>query len=54
MEGRNAAAAAMRRQRLAAEVKRLFAAHGGRYGSPRITTDLKDAGWRVSENTIAS
>lgn len=44
---------AARRARLAAEVKRLFDAHGGKAGSPRITADLKDAGWRVSENTVA-
>jgi putative transposase len=44
---------AARRMRLAAEVARLFALHGGRYGSPRITADLRDAGWRVSENTVA-
>jgi putative transposase len=45
---------AARRQRLAAEVRRLFEAHGGKAGSPRITADLKDAGWRVSENTVAA
>jgi putative transposase len=45
---------AERRQRLAAEVRRLFEAHGGKAGSPRITADLKDAGWRVSENTVAA
>jgi putative transposase len=44
---------AQRRERLAAEVKRLFDLHGGKYGSPRITADLRDAGWRVSENTVA-
>ena len=44
---------AQRRARLAAEVARLFALHRGRYGSPRITADLRDAGWRVSENTVA-
>jgi transposase InsO family protein len=29
-------------------------AHGGKAGSLRITADLKDAGWRVSENTVAA
>ena len=42
-----------RRERLQSEVQRLFEAHGGRYGSPRIAADLRDAGWRVSENTVA-
>ena len=41
-------------QQLAAEVRRLFEAHGGRYGAPRITDDLRDAGWRVSQNTVAA
>jgi transposase InsO family protein len=45
---------AARRQRLKAEVARLFGLHEGKYGSPRITADLKDAGWRVSENTVAA
>src|SRR5215469_7407670 len=44
---------AARRERLKAEVKRLFTLHKGKYGSPRITADLKDAGWRVSQNTVA-
>ena len=44
---------AKRRQRLKAEVRRLFEAHGGKYGSPRITAGLRDDGWRVSENTVA-
>ena len=42
-----------RRIGLAAEVARLFAAHHGRDGSPRISADLRAAGWRVSENTVA-
>jgi putative transposase len=45
---------AARRQALAAEVRRLFAAHRGTYGSPRITADLRAAGWKVSKNTVAA
>ena len=45
---------AARRERLKAEVARLFAEHEGKYGAPRITADLKDQGWRVSENTVAA
>ena len=44
---------AARRDRLMAEVARLFGLHEGKYGSPRITADLRSAGWRVSENTVA-
>jgi len=44
---------AARRERLKSEVGRLFAEHEGKYGSPRIAADLRDAGWRVSENTVA-
>jgi transposase InsO family protein len=43
-----------RREQLAVEVRRLFAQHRGTYGSPRITADLRDEGWRVSENTVAA
>jgi len=35
-------------------VTRLFAAHEGKYGSPRITADLRDEGWAVSKNTVAA
>jgi len=42
-----------RREQLTAEIRRLFAAHRGRYGSPRITADLRDQGGRVGENAVA-
>ncbi len=45
---------AERRAALAAEVARLFGAHHGTYGSPRITADLRDEGWAVSVNTVAA
>jgi putative transposase len=45
---------AARRARLAAEVRRLFESHDGKRGSPVITADLQDAGWRVSKNTVAA
>lgn len=43
-----------RREQLRVEIARLFAAHTGTYGSPRITADLREEGWRVSENTVAA
>jgi len=45
---------AARHEQLEAEIRRLFAAHGGKYGSPRITADLRDEGWAVSKNTVAA
>ncbi|MDQ3782038.1 MAG: IS3 family transposase [Actinomycetota bacterium] len=42
-----------RRTALAAQVDYLFTRHHRCYGSPRITADLRDAGWRVSVNTVA-
>ena len=36
-----------------AEVRRLFESYEGKRGSPMITAGLQDAGWRVSENTVA-
>ena len=43
-----------RRERLKAEVARLFAGHKGKRGSPMITADLRDLGWRVSKNAVAA
>jgi putative transposase len=42
-----------RREQLAAKIKQLFAVNKGRYGSPRITADLREEGWPVSVNTVA-
>ena len=47
-------ARAARRERLKAEITRLFRSHEGTYGAPRITADLRDAGWTVSQNTVAA
>jgi transposase InsO family protein len=44
---------AARRERLRTEISRLFRHHEGKYGAPRITADLRDAGWTVSGNTVA-
>ena len=43
-----------RREQLIIEIRQLFAAHNGRYGSPRICADLRAEGWRVSVNTVAA
>ena len=43
-----------RRAQLAIAIEQLFAAHHGKYGSPRITDDLREAGWTVSEKTVAA
>jgi transposase InsO family protein len=44
---------AARRERLKAEIGRLFGEREGKDGSPRITAALREQGWRVSENTVA-
>jgi putative transposase len=41
-------------ERLKAEIRRLFELHEGKRGSPVITADLNDAGWKVSKNTVAA
>jgi putative transposase len=43
-----------RRSALAAVIVYLFRRHHGSYGSPRITADLRELGWRVSVNTVAA
>lgn len=42
-----------RRRALAELVATLFRRHRGTYGSPRITADLRERGWKVSQNTVA-
>jgi putative transposase len=42
-----------RRRALTTLVVALFGRHKGRYGSPRITDDLRVMGWQVGVNTIA-
>lgn len=42
-----------RRAEIDKAVAEMFAASKGTYGSPRIHRDMKDAGWQVSEKTIA-
>ena len=44
----------MRRERLKAEIRRLFELHKGKRGSPMLTADLQEAGWTVSKNTVAA
>ena len=43
-----------RREQLKVAIRRLFAKHRRTYGSPRITADLREEGWVVSENTVAA
>jgi putative transposase len=42
-----------RRRALTTLIVTLFRRHRGRYGSPRITDDLREMGWQVSVNTVA-
>ncbi|WP_031169912.1 IS3 family transposase, partial [Streptosporangium roseum] len=42
-----------RREDLDAAITAAFEASGATYGSPRITRDLHERGWRVSANTVA-
>jgi transposase InsO family protein len=43
-----------RRGALAAQIRFLFVKHNRKYGSPRLTAELRDAGWTVSINTVAT
>jgi transposase InsO family protein len=51
--GRQPSPRQQRRQELADAIRAVFDASGGTYGSPRVTLDLRAAGWLVSENTVA-
>ena len=41
-----------RRADLDAAVRHSFDASGGRYGSPRVLADLREAGWRVAKKSV--
>lgn len=43
-----------RRAELDRAVARVFWRRKGTYGSPRVAAELRDAGWRVSVNTVAA
>jgi putative transposase len=51
--GRGPTGRQRRRQELADAIRAVFDASGGTYGSPRVTLELRAAGWRVGENTVA-
>jgi putative transposase len=53
-KGGDRSARRARRDRLKAEIARLFARRKGKDGSPRITAALREAGWTVSKNTVAA
>jgi transposase InsO family protein len=42
-----------RRADLDEAIRAVFDASGATYGSPRVTLDLRAAGWQVGENTVA-
>jgi transposase InsO family protein len=44
----------VRRAELDQAVAQAFQASGGRYGSPRVHDELVEAGWKVSEKTVAA
>ena len=50
----DASAQHARREKLKIEIRQLFAKHRGTYGSPRIAADLREEGWKVSDNTVAA
>lgn len=52
--GRRPTPGQQRRGHLIDAVWKYFKDSGFTYGSPRVTRDLQDAGWRVSENTVAA
>jgi putative transposase len=51
--GRQPTPGQTRRAELAEKIREIFDASGATYGSPRVTLELRAAGWRVGENTVA-
>lgn len=52
--GRKPTARQRRRADLDEAIRAIFEASGGTYGSPRVTLELREAGWRIGENTVAA
>ena len=48
-----ASAAQQRREALNGQIQRIYQAHAGRYGAPRITAELQDHGTAVNRKTVA-
>ena len=51
-ERRKGGRAKRRTQELSELIRKIFAEHRGRYGSPRVWAELKGRGWRVSRKTV--
>jgi transposase InsO family protein len=43
----------IQRERLSKEIKQMYQGSKGRYGSPKITNELRDKGWKVSRPRVA-
>lgn len=43
----------LERQQIMDEIKRVYLSSNQRYGSPKITSDLRDLGWKISRPRVA-
>jgi hypothetical protein len=51
--GRGPSRREVENRKLDAEIREIYDHNKGRYGSPKITQELKNRGWRVSKNRVA-